>query len=352
MAYIANGTIVCSANSPYGASIVASCNSRPAILAAVAERALLRAQQIAEDAATKRAYWEAEFAHYRTPPSPKVKPVESGVTDWINLEPKPVASTPSISTISDVAETPKLETSPAPPTPAPNQQKSATVVSNAVEQQPSYPPPMTGSPAPKAEASVKKKTAMTTPSPARAIDAVSIDTSIQDQTVTAKREEAKKSELDTKATKAVVREKAPSSTKAAKVEKVEKSASTTKATKQAGPVQTKKKSLDPPKSSVKNRSEEASSLRRDAAATSNQETIRSGTGSTGSNDGLKGSSNTTAATPEAPIVIPSNVKDAVQGGKLKGLTVTKLRRMLSECGLKTSGRKSELIARLTSFVRK
>lgn len=47
----------------------------------------------------------------------------------------------------------------------------------------------------------------------------------------------------------------------------------------------------------------------------------------------------------------SDVIQLVDSGKVKNLTVTKLRRLLSSNGLKTSGRKSELIARLTSFAK-
>lgn len=50
-----------------------------------------------------------------------------------------------------------------------------------------------------------------------------------------------------------------------------------------------------------------------------------------------------------PDVDKSDLIELVQSGKVKNLTVTKLRRLLSANGLKTSGRKSELIARLTSF---
>jgi len=66
---------------------------------------------------------------------------------------------------------------------------------------------------------------------------------------------------------------------------------------------------------------------------------------------VESTTSTSSSTPIDGKAIPDNVVAAVEGGKLKTLTVTKLRRMLSECGLKTSGRKSELIARLTSFVR-
>lgn len=52
---------------------------------------------------------------------------------------------------------------------------------------------------------------------------------------------------------------------------------------------------------------------------------------------------------ETPPVDKSELIELVNTGKIKNLTVTKLRRLLSGNGLKTSGRKSELIARLTSF---
>lgn len=47
----------------------------------------------------------------------------------------------------------------------------------------------------------------------------------------------------------------------------------------------------------------------------------------------------------------TEVLELVESGKIKNLTVTKLRRLLSSNSLKTSGRKSELIARLTSFAK-
>eukprot|EP00177_Eucheuma_denticulatum_P006052 GFKZ01011036.1.p1 GENE.GFKZ01011036.1~~GFKZ01011036.1.p1 ORF type:complete len:461 (-),score=98.83 GFKZ01011036.1:2632-4014(-) len=62
--------------------------------------------------------------------------------------------------------------------------------------------------------------------------------------------------------------------------------------------------------------------------------------------------------PEQPVtpadedpVDKAYVVDLVASGKIKSLTVTKLRRLLSANSLKTSGRKSELIARLTSFAK-
>lgn len=57
----------------------------------------------------------------------------------------------------------------------------------------------------------------------------------------------------------------------------------------------------------------------------------------------------TPGTEETPPIDKSELIDLVDTGKIKNLTVTKLRRLLSANGLKTSGRKSELIARLTSF---
>lgn len=54
---------------------------------------------------------------------------------------------------------------------------------------------------------------------------------------------------------------------------------------------------------------------------------------------------------KADKLIPQDLLELVTNGKVKDLTVTKLRRLLSSVGLKTSGRKSELIARLTSYVR-
>lgn len=47
----------------------------------------------------------------------------------------------------------------------------------------------------------------------------------------------------------------------------------------------------------------------------------------------------------------SQIVELVDSGKVKNLTVSKLKRLLSAHNLKTSGRKSELIARLTSFAR-
>lgn len=57
-----------------------------------------------------------------------------------------------------------------------------------------------------------------------------------------------------------------------------------------------------------------------------------------------------AAAP-AEIIDKSQVIYLVDTGKVKNLTVMKLRRLLAAHNLKTSGRKSELIARLTSFAR-
>jgi SAP domain len=54
-----------------------------------------------------------------------------------------------------------------------------------------------------------------------------------------------------------------------------------------------------------------------------------------------------AARPE----VPQDLVELVETGTLKKLTVTKLRRLLSTYGLKTVGRKTELINRLTSFVK-
>lgn len=48
----------------------------------------------------------------------------------------------------------------------------------------------------------------------------------------------------------------------------------------------------------------------------------------------------------------SQIISLVDTGKIKKLTVSKLKRLLSAHNLKTSGRKSELVARLTSFVKK
>ena len=56
-------------------------------------------------------------------------------------------------------------------------------------------------------------------------------------------------------------------------------------------------------------------------------------------------------TEEVPQVDKSDLIELVDTGKIKNLTVTKLRRLLSANNLKTSGRKSELIARLTSFAK-
>lgn len=53
--------------------------------------------------------------------------------------------------------------------------------------------------------------------------------------------------------------------------------------------------------------------------------------------------------PAAPEVDKTDVIELVDTGKIKKLTVTKLKRLLSASGLKTSGRKAELIARLTSY---
>jgi SAP domain len=49
--------------------------------------------------------------------------------------------------------------------------------------------------------------------------------------------------------------------------------------------------------------------------------------------------------------VPADLVELVETGSLKKLTVTKLRRLLSTYDLKTTGRKAELIARLTSFVK-
>jgi SAP domain len=49
--------------------------------------------------------------------------------------------------------------------------------------------------------------------------------------------------------------------------------------------------------------------------------------------------------------VPEDLVELVDTGSLKKLTVTKLRRLLSTYNLKTTGRKAELIARLTSFVK-
>lgn len=51
------------------------------------------------------------------------------------------------------------------------------------------------------------------------------------------------------------------------------------------------------------------------------------------------------------VVDKSDLIELVDSGKVKNLTVTKLRRLLSANNLKTSGRKSELIARLTSYAK-
>lgn len=56
-------------------------------------------------------------------------------------------------------------------------------------------------------------------------------------------------------------------------------------------------------------------------------------------------------TVEKTKVVDAEITYLVDSGKVKNLTVTKLRRLLSASGLKTSGRKSELIARLTSFAK-
>lgn len=56
-----------------------------------------------------------------------------------------------------------------------------------------------------------------------------------------------------------------------------------------------------------------------------------------------------APEPAAPVVDKTDLLGLVESGKIKKLTVTKLKRLLSANGLKTSGRKSELIARLTSY---
>lgn len=52
-----------------------------------------------------------------------------------------------------------------------------------------------------------------------------------------------------------------------------------------------------------------------------------------------------------PSTDKSDLIELVDSGKVKNLTVTKLRRLLTQNGLKTSGRKAELIARLTSFAK-
>ncbi|KAI0561293.1 hypothetical protein FGB62_87g045 [Gracilaria domingensis] len=52
-----------------------------------------------------------------------------------------------------------------------------------------------------------------------------------------------------------------------------------------------------------------------------------------------------------PAVDKSDLIFLVDSGKIKNLTVSKLRRLLSTNNLKTSGRKAELIARLTSFAK-
>lgn len=54
---------------------------------------------------------------------------------------------------------------------------------------------------------------------------------------------------------------------------------------------------------------------------------------------------------EETAVDKSALIELVDTGKIKNLTVSKLRRLLTDNGLKTSGRKSELIARLTSFAK-
>eukprot|EP00178_Gracilaria_changii_P020918 TRINITY_DN614_c0_g1_i1.p1 TRINITY_DN614_c0_g1~~TRINITY_DN614_c0_g1_i1.p1 ORF type:complete len:386 (-),score=73.32 TRINITY_DN614_c0_g1_i1:2078-3235(-) len=53
----------------------------------------------------------------------------------------------------------------------------------------------------------------------------------------------------------------------------------------------------------------------------------------------------------APPVDKTDLIFLVESGKIKSLTVSKLRRLLSANNLKTSGRKAELIARLTSFAK-
>lgn len=60
---------------------------------------------------------------------------------------------------------------------------------------------------------------------------------------------------------------------------------------------------------------------------------------------------TSASAAPAEIIDKSQIIYLVDTGKVKNLTVMKLRRLLSAHNLKTSGRKSELIARLTSFAR-
>lgn len=67
-------------------------------------------------------------------------------------------------------------------------------------------------------------------------------------------------------------------------------------------------------------------------------------------DGVEHPDQPAAAADEEP-VDKGYVVDLVASGKIKSLTVTKLRRLLSANSLKTSGRKSELIARLTSFAK-
>ncbi len=254
MAFCGAPRIMCSARSPCGAAGVATCESRPAILAAVAERAALRARHIAEDAARKRAAWDAELAALCAPAPPadalaEPAPGAAATTGAIATEPESVPSAPPIA-IPDAAEVVQPKAGVPPPTPKPAE--------------PAAPPAPTSAVAPPPAPPAKKKEASTTRSPAASIAAVSAESSTP------------------------------------------------------------------------------------ATAGGKAGTTRSGSGSRASAAGSQDTSNGVAKQTR----VPPSVQAAVDAGKLKDLTVTKLRRMLSECGLKTSGRKSELIARLTSYVRK
>lgn len=71
----------------------------------------------------------------------------------------------------------------------------------------------------------------------------------------------------------------------------------------------------------------------------------SGDGASSSNLGNASEKHVVVKKPDQGLI------DLVATGRLKNLTVTKLKRLLSENGQKTIGKKAELIARLTSFVK-
>lgn len=283
--------IACSTASPYGPSTIATCATRPAILAAVAERAAIRAQQIADDSALKRALWEAEIATLRTPPRPKAESTVS--VPWPTIIPTIISldsnGTPLQQSVTKVSA------------PEPVVVKEVVKVEKPVKLAPE-PVKVESKPEPKIEA-------ITTP-----------------PEITPNTEDKKKTETIIQSPAEPI---AAVSTKPPTTQRPSRSSQESK------------------KSEVENSQErELLELVKTRSGTSSKVLD---VGSQAKEPATREESNGVAAVEKE---IPSNVLDAVNEGKLKGLTVTKLRRMLTECGLKTSGRKSELIARLTSYVRK